>query len=75
MSSFTLESVAGSLAELGLIARGAFHPTDDDCVPALAGGLPAATVIIVGNAGPDWWRAFSAAGGESIATFTCNVFF
>ncbi len=44
----------------GLFVRGGFHPTGDDAVPALADGRPAQTVVLVGNAGGDLWRAFTA---------------
>lgn len=49
------------LAAHGLIARGAFHPTPADGVPADCQGRPAGTLVVVGNAGPAMWRAFSAA--------------
>ncbi|MBO6782268.1 MAG: hypothetical protein JJ899_03205 [Alphaproteobacteria bacterium] len=44
------------LREHGLIARGAFHPAPDDDVPGGPG-----TLVLVGNAGPQMWRAFEAA--------------
>jgi hypothetical protein len=50
---FTLISDAVSVA--GLICRGGFHPRPDDAVPG-AGG----TLVLVGNAGPAMWRAFTA---------------
>lgn len=52
----------GLLAPSGLIPRGGFFPEPADGVPALSGGRSAATVIMVGNAGPDMWRAFASAG-------------
>jgi len=42
------------LAEHGLIARGGFHPAPED-------GVPGATLVLVGNAGPALWRVFAAA--------------
>ena len=42
----------------GLICRGGFKPGLDDGVPGLA---EAATVLIVGNAGPVMWREFTNA--------------
>jgi hypothetical protein len=42
------------LVEHGLILRGGFHPEPDE--PALEG---AATVLLVGNAGPAMWKAFA----------------
>lgn len=46
------------LAGTGLFVRGAFHPAPDDGVRALADGRPAATVVLVGNAGKAMWEAF-----------------
>ncbi|WP_437478253.1 hypothetical protein WME75_29925 [Sorangium sp. So ce1014] len=44
----------------GIPLRGGFHPLDADGVPA-AGGLAAGTLVLLGNAGPSMWRAFSRA--------------
>lgn len=44
--------------EAGLVVRGAFHPEPADGVPALAGGRPAATLVLLGNVGPAMWRVF-----------------
>jgi hypothetical protein len=46
------------LAGTGLFVRGAFHPAPEDGVRPLADGRPAQTVVLVGNAGNDLWRAF-----------------
>lgn len=43
----------------GLLPRGAFHPGPDDGAPAGAG-----TILLVGNAGADMWRAFASARRE-----------
>ncbi|NKB47859.1 MAG: ferredoxin [Alphaproteobacteria bacterium] len=55
-----IEYITNVLAPHGLMLRGGFHPTPDDGVP----GDPA-TLVLVGNAGPDMWNAFTAvqAGG------------
>ena len=53
--------IEGPLAGSGLFLRGAFHPLPEDGVPALSDGRPAATVVLLGNAGNDLWRAFQAA--------------
>ena len=53
--------IEGPLAGSGLFLRGAFHPLPEDGVPALSDGRPAATVVLLGNAGNDLWRAFRAA--------------
>lgn len=46
-------AIHSALAAHGLIARGGFHPVSADDVP----GDPA-TLVMVGNAGPDMWAAF-----------------
>jgi len=47
--------ISDAVAVAGLICRGGFHPRPDDLVPGAAG-----TVVLVGNAGPEMWRAFTA---------------
>ena len=42
------------LAPFGLITRGAFHPAPDDQAPA-----DTVTLVLIGNAGPAMWQAFS----------------
>ncbi|MGH6661463.1 MAG: ferredoxin, partial [Rhodospirillales bacterium] len=49
-------AIEDACAAAGLLARGGFHPAAGD--GALAG---AATLVLVGNAGPAMWRAFSEA--------------
>jgi hypothetical protein len=56
-----LARIEAALAARGLVQRGAFHPRAEDAVPALADGRPAGTLVLVGNAGPDMWRAFARA--------------
>lgn len=51
-----IAAIERPLAELGMIARGAFHPERDDDVPGDPG-----TLVLVGNAGPGMWGAFEAA--------------
>jgi len=46
----------------GFLCRGGFHPDRDDGVPGVAND-GSATLILLGNAGPSMWRAFTAAGG------------
>lgn len=55
-----IETIDAVLAGTGLFARGGFHPQPDDAVPPLPDGPPARTVVLVGNAGADLWRAFTA---------------
>ena len=50
-----LEEVRAALDAEGLLLRGAFHPVPEDEAP-----LDAATLLMVGNAGPAMWRAYRA---------------
>ncbi|MEP4378592.1 MAG: hypothetical protein ABJ215_01550 [Alphaproteobacteria bacterium] len=54
-----MDHIKSALAEHGLIPRGGFHPVLEDKVP----GDPA-TLVLVGNAGPDMWAAFDAVRGD-----------
>lgn len=49
-----LSQLSDALSSHGLIVRGGFHPGADDHVPA-----DTKTLILIGNAGPNMWRAFS----------------
>lgn len=63
----TYAAVTAAIEAAGLVGRGAFHVDDEDSVPPCAGGAPATTLVLVGNAGPGMWPAFArsdeAAGG------------
>jgi ferredoxin len=54
-----IPAIQSALAEHGLIMRGGFHPASEDNVP----GDPA-TLVLVGNAGPEMWAAFGALRGN-----------
>jgi ferredoxin len=56
-----LASLSAAASRHGLLVRGGFRPTAEDGVPALPDGRNAATLMLVGNAGPAMWRAFRAA--------------
>ena len=59
-----LDRLADALAPHGLFLRGGFHPDATDVAAGNAG-----TVILIGNAGPDIWRAFAASSSpEELAT-------
>lgn len=62
-SPLTFAEVAAAVEAEGLVPRGGFHAEPEDGVPTLAGGCAAASLMLVGNAGPGMWRAFVAAGG------------
>lgn len=52
----SIQHIAEIVSPHGLIVRGGFYPVAEDGLP----GDPA-TLIMVGNAGPEMWRAFEAA--------------
>ncbi len=68
--------IESALAAVGLLARGGFHPAAGDGAPE-----GAATLVLVGNAGPAMWRAFAAAtppaeiagGGHPLDAWTRRV--
>ena len=49
-----IDQLRSALIPLGMIIRGGFHPLEDD--GAL---LDTQTLFMIGNAGPEMWRAFS----------------
>lgn len=55
-----VQNLAQALSERGLLLRGGFTPTPADELPPLPDGRTAGTLLMVGNAGPEMWRAFSA---------------
>ena len=55
-----VQTITKALSPLGLLLRGGFKPTPDDALPALPDGQVVGTLLMVGNAGPAMWRAFSA---------------
>ena len=54
-------AIAHAVAGHGLALRGGFDVTPADGVPATASGLPAVSVLMVGNTGRAMWDAFQAA--------------
>jgi ferredoxin len=50
----TYEDIAKALSIQGFMPRGGFHPTATD-------DAPGQTILIIGNAGPAMWRAYSQA--------------
>lgn len=53
-----LRQIEAELAESGLILRGGFSFREGEERPAGPSGAPAATVLLVGNAGAGYWRHF-----------------
>jgi len=60
-----LDRIQAAIRSAGLTPRGGFHPGPEDGVPDLAPGRPAATVVMVGNVGPDMWQAFTASHDQA----------
>ena len=54
-----LDTITNELTPHGLIVRGGFYPKPADGVPG-----DAATLVIIGNAGPAMWKAFEVARGD-----------
>ena len=54
-----LNTINDAVSAAGLITRGGFRPGAGDGVPG-----EAATLVLVGNAGPAMWAAFTATGGD-----------
>ena len=55
-----LDAVVTAVEGEGFASRGGFHVAPNDAVPPFADGTPAATLVLVGNAGPGMWPAFAA---------------
>ena len=53
-------AILAAIEAEGLASRGAFHVVADDAVPRFGDGTRAATLVLVGNAGPGMWAAFAA---------------
>lgn len=58
--------LAAALDPAGLDLRGGFLPTRGDAVPLFATGKRPGTILLVGNAGPRMWAAFSRARGGGV---------
>jgi hypothetical protein len=57
----TLERIEAALKAQGLLLFGGFQPDATEGVPPLPDGRAPATLLMIGNAGPAAWAAFSAA--------------
>lgn len=55
-----LAAIVRTLSRDGLILRGGFNFASDVSPPAGASGIPAKSVVLVGNAGAGYWPHFSA---------------
>lgn len=52
--------VVSNLCSAGFVCLGGFRAGPDDRIPDLGDGVPAASLVLVGNAGPAMWREFGA---------------
>ena len=59
-----IDAIDSALAGTGLFVRAGFYPGADVPAPDLADGRPAASVLLVGNAGNEMWRAFRRANPD-----------
>lgn len=64
-ATVTLSDIETAIARHGFVSRGGFVPEPSDGVPVVGDARPAASVVLVGNVGPDMWSAFDAAGPHS----------
>ncbi len=77
--SLDRDALEAALAAQGLILRGGFHPEPADELPALPDGQAAASLILIGNAGPALWQHFAAApehgdgAGDPMNRWTARV--
>ena len=55
-----LELLREAAACHGLALRSVFSPRPEDAVPPVANGVPARTLVLLGNVGSSLWPAFSA---------------
>jgi hypothetical protein len=55
----TLDEISRGWTGLGLVLRGAFHPTLRDAPPAFADGVPVGTLVLLGWTGGDQWPFFA----------------
>lgn len=60
MTGTTYTTLRDKAARWGLIARGGTHTDADSPPPKLADGTPAASVVLLGNAGAALWPVFMA---------------
>lgn len=63
-----LAELERSVARSGFRLRGAFAVDPGDGVPDFDDGREVATVVLIGNAGPDMWRSFSTQRADGCQT-------
>ena len=70
----TYDDIVEAIRETGLTPRGGFHPRPGDEVPEVVAGVPCATLVLVGNAGPEMWRRFAASPERNLPVDPLNAF-
>lgn len=68
IDSMHMRDLDGNLRALGLHCLGGFVPRAEDAVPDIAGSGAPAMVVVLGNAGPDMWRAYREAQASQETT-------
>lgn len=70
----TYDDIDEAIRTTGLTPRGGFHPQPEDEVPDVLPGIPCATLVLVGNAGPKMWRRFSASPERNLQIDPLDAF-
>ena len=70
----TYDDIVDAIGATGLTPRGAFHPEPEDQVPEMLPGVPCATLVLVGNVGPEMWRRFQASPERRLPVDPLNAF-
>ena len=58
MTDAAAPDLEGDLTVAGFLVLGGFAPGAEDGVPGLAGGRPAASLLLIGSTGPSLWPPF-----------------
>ncbi len=54
-----LDEIIEFAGSYGLVVRGGFNSRDHDGIPEIADGIPARSLVLLGNAGSSLWECFS----------------
>jgi hypothetical protein len=74
LTTLNYDDVVNAIQETGLTPRGGFHPGSKDKVPDVLPQKPCATLVLVGNAGPEMWRRFAASPERNLPVDPLNTF-
>ncbi len=70
----TYDDIDEAICITGLTPRGGFHPQPEDEVPDVLPGIPCATLVLAGNAGPEMWRRFNSSAERNLPVDPLNGF-